>query len=70
MCVIVCSGEFDLDTTGNLAAACDRAAADARLLVLDVTRVTFADSPFLNVSIRLNNSRLLVLAVPLPHQLA
>ncbi|MFE6912173.1 STAS domain-containing protein [Streptomyces erythrochromogenes] len=67
--VLVCAGEFDLDTTGKLAAACDRDAADARLLVLDVTGVTFADSSFLNVLIRLNNSRTLVLAGPLPHQL-
>lgn len=67
--VVVCSGEFDLDTTGKLAAACDGDAAAARLLVLDVTGVTFADSSFLNVLIRLNNSRSLVLEGPLAHQL-
>ncbi|MFJ3637603.1 STAS domain-containing protein [Streptomyces sp. NPDC090112] len=67
--VVVCSGEFDLDTTGKLAAACDGEVGDARLLVLDVTGVTFADSSFLNVLIRLHNSRSLVLAGPLPHQL-
>ncbi|MFJ9597884.1 STAS domain-containing protein [Streptomyces virginiae] len=60
--VVGCTGEFDLDTTGKLADACDRDAADARLLVLDVTGATFADSSFLNVLIRLNNSRSLVLA--------
>ncbi|MGW9374068.1 STAS domain-containing protein [Streptomyces xanthophaeus] len=67
--MVVCSGEFDLDTTGKLAAACDRDAAAVRLLVLDVTGVTFADSSFLNVLIRLHNSRSIVLAGPLPHQL-
>ncbi|MEU9235938.1 STAS domain-containing protein [Streptomyces subrutilus] len=67
--VVVCSGEFDLDTVGALAAACDQEAADARLLVLDVSRVAFADSTFLNVLIRLRNSRPTVLVGPLPNQL-
>ncbi|MFD6970417.1 STAS domain-containing protein [Streptomyces sp. NPDC059949] len=67
--VVVCSGEFDLDTAGKLAAACDHDAAEARLLVVDVAGVTFADSSFLNVLIRLHNSRSLALAGPLPHQL-
>ncbi|MER5567148.1 STAS domain-containing protein [Streptomyces goshikiensis] len=67
--VIVCSGEFDLDTVGVLAAACDRDAAGAELLVLDVARVAFADSSFLNVLIRLRNTRPVVLAGPLPAQL-
>ncbi|MFJ7779766.1 STAS domain-containing protein [Streptomyces yangpuensis] len=31
--------------------------------------MTFADSSFLNLLIRLNNSRSLALAGPLPHQL-
>ncbi|MEW2417836.1 STAS domain-containing protein [Streptomyces sp. NPDC046866] len=67
--VVVCSGEFDQDTTGKVAAACGGEAADARLLVLDVTGVTFADSSFLNVLIRLRNARPVVLAGPLPRQL-
>ncbi|MFD4247579.1 STAS domain-containing protein [Streptomyces sp. NPDC058525] len=66
---IVCEGEFDLDTVGVLAAACDRDAAGAELLVLDVARVAFADSSFLNVLIRLRNTRSVVLAGPLPSQL-
>ncbi|MER6317025.1 STAS domain-containing protein [Streptomyces sp. NPDC001581] len=53
--VVVCSGEFDLDAAG-MAAACDHDAAGARLLVVDVAGVTFADSSFLNVLIRPNNS--------------
>ncbi|MCX4960971.1 STAS domain-containing protein [Streptomyces virginiae] len=67
--VVVCTGEFDLDTTGELAVACDRVTADAQLLVIDVSGVAFADSSFLNVLIRLRNSRPLVLAGPLPSQL-
>ncbi|WP_052714047.1 STAS domain-containing protein [Streptomyces katrae] len=66
---IVCAGEFDLDTTGKLEAACQGEAAGARLLVIDVTGVAFADSSFLNVLIRLRNTRPVVLAGPLPHQL-
>ncbi|MFE2554101.1 STAS domain-containing protein [Streptomyces sp. NPDC059355] len=58
-----------MDTTGKPAAACDRDAAEARLLVVDVAGVTFADSSFLNVLIRPNNSRSLALAGPLPNQL-
>lgn len=67
--VIVCSGEFDLDTVGVLAQACDRDAADAPLLVLDVALVAFADSSFLNELIRLRNTRPVVLAGPLPTHL-
>lgn len=67
--VVVCAGEFDLDTAGVLAAACDREAAGAALLVLDVARVEFADSSFLNVLIRLRNTRPVVLGGPLPAQL-
>lgn len=66
--VIVCSGEFDLDTNGVLLTACQREAG-AGLLVLDVTQVTFADSAFLNVLIQLHHTRPLVLAGPLPGQL-
>ncbi|MET9605993.1 STAS domain-containing protein [Streptomyces sp. NPDC006512] len=67
--VVVCCGEFDLDTSGVLAAACAREGAGAALVVVDVARVTFADSAFLNVLIRLRNSRPLALAGPLPNQL-
>ncbi|MFE5724762.1 STAS domain-containing protein [Streptomyces erythrochromogenes] len=67
--VVICSGEFDMDTVGILAAACERDAADAELLVLDVAWVAFADSSFLNELIRLRNTRQMVLAGPLPAQL-
>lgn len=69
VCVVVCSGEFDQDTVGMLVDACDTEASGAKLLVLDVARVLFADSAFLNVMIRLRNSRRMALAGPVPHQL-
>ncbi|MFK0223676.1 STAS domain-containing protein [Streptomyces vinaceus] len=67
--VVVCGGEFDLDTVGALARACEGEATAAELLVLDVTGVAFADSTFLNELLRLRRSRLVVLAGPLPSQL-
>ncbi|MEU3317354.1 STAS domain-containing protein [Streptomyces sp. NPDC006662] len=59
MWVVGCSGELDLEASQKVRAACEGEAAGARLLVLDVTGVTFADSSFLNVLIRLPNSRCL-----------
>ncbi|MEU9027107.1 STAS domain-containing protein [Streptomyces sp. NPDC048383] len=69
VCRVVCSGEFDLDSIGLLADACDRQAADADLLVVDVAGLTFADSAFLGVLVRLRHTRRLVLAGPVPGQL-
>ncbi|MCY0929061.1 STAS domain-containing protein [Streptomyces sp. H27-H1] len=66
--VLVCSGEFDLDTAGVLRAACERASA-AEILVLDVAQVGFADSTFLNLLLKLRKSRRLVLIGPLSEQL-
>ncbi|MFE5495283.1 STAS domain-containing protein [Streptomyces virginiae] len=66
--VVVCSGEFDLDTTELLIEACDIAPAPAGL-VLDVRQVAFADSSFLNTLILLRNTRPLTLRGPLPHQM-
>ncbi|MFE6906713.1 STAS domain-containing protein [Streptomyces erythrochromogenes] len=66
--LILCSGEFDLDTTGLLVKVCGEA-APAEPLILDVTQVTFADSSFLNALIRVRNSRPLALRGPLPKQL-
>ncbi|MBZ9599913.1 MULTISPECIES: STAS domain-containing protein [Streptomyces] len=67
--VVVCSGEFDLDTTGLLVDACDVRPMPADLLVVDVRQVTFGDSSFLNALIRLRNTRRLALLGPLPNQL-
>ncbi|MFJ9550595.1 STAS domain-containing protein [Streptomyces erythrochromogenes] len=67
--VVVCSGEFDLDTTGLLVDACDIRPVPAGLLVVDVRQVAFGDSSFLNALIRLRNTRPLALRGPLPKQL-
>ncbi|MFF3728558.1 STAS domain-containing protein [Streptomyces erythrochromogenes] len=69
VCVVACAGEFDQDTVGLLEVTCERETASAKLLVLDVKNVAFADSSFLNTLIRLRNTRPLVLAGPLPAQL-
>ncbi|WP_234379317.1 STAS domain-containing protein [Streptomyces sp. IGB124] len=67
--IVVCSGEFDLDTTGLLLEACDTTTLPAALLVVDVRQVAFGDSSFLNALIRLRNTRPLILRGPLPSQL-
>lgn len=69
VCVVVCAGEFDMDHDEKVAAACAGEAADAARLVLDVARVTFADSSFLSLLVRLRNTRDLVLQGPVPGQL-
>ncbi|WUX87161.1 STAS domain-containing protein (plasmid) [Streptomyces sp. NBC_01426] len=65
-------GEFDADTEGSLDAACDEAiaAGDVERLALDVRGITFADSPFLNLLLRVHRACDLVLLEPLPPQLA
>ncbi|MEU9028981.1 STAS domain-containing protein [Streptomyces sp. NPDC048383] len=70
--VIACTGEFDQDILGPLKAACTAATDDpgVRRIVLDVTQVAFADSSMLNLMLRLRATDRLVLAGPLPAQLA
>lgn len=68
--VVSCAGEFDQDTIGELGTICARLDSGAKLLVLDVKNVAFADSSFLNTLIRLRNTRPLVLEGPLPDQLS
>ncbi|MFD9451794.1 STAS domain-containing protein [Streptomyces sp. NPDC059985] len=65
---VVCSGEFDLDSVGLLAQACDGEAADAEPLVVDVAGLEFADSSYLSVLVRLRRTRKLVLGGPVPDQ--
>ncbi|KPI33688.1 Sulfate transporter/antisigma-factor antagonist STAS [Actinobacteria bacterium OV450] len=69
VCVVSCAGEFDQDTVGELRAVCERVGAGVSLLVLDVRNVAFADSSFLNILIRLRNTRPVALQGPLPSQL-
>ncbi|MCY0944835.1 STAS domain-containing protein [Streptomyces antarcticus] len=70
--VITCSGAFDQATLEPLRRACAPALADpaVRRIVLDVSRVTFADSSMLNTMLRLLRTSSLVLAGPLPRTLA
>ncbi|MFJ8208928.1 STAS domain-containing protein [Streptomyces sp. NPDC096033] len=57
-----------MDTIGELRNACNEA-GPADLLVVDVARVSFADSTFLNLLVQFRNTRPLALQGPLPHQL-
>ncbi|MFE2922164.1 STAS domain-containing protein [Streptomyces goshikiensis] len=70
--VIVCTGEFDQDTIAPLKAACAAAVDDPRVrrIVLDISALAFADSSMLNLMLRVRASGRLVLAGPLPRQLA
>ncbi|MER6394366.1 STAS domain-containing protein [Streptomyces sp. NPDC001523] len=70
--VIVCAGEFDQRTLGPLHEAGDAALADPTIerIVLDVSRITFADSSMLNEMFRLRRAGDLVLVGPLPPSLA
>lgn len=69
--VIVCAGDFDQDTLEPLDRACTAAADDpaVRRIVLDVTRITFADSSMLNLMVRMLHTGRLVVAGPVPVQL-
>ncbi|MFG2621798.1 STAS domain-containing protein [Streptomyces sp. NPDC048507] len=70
--VIVCAGEFDQEAVGPLRSATDEALTDPHLrrIVIDVRELTFADSSVLHLLVRLLHSGRLVLAGPLPPQLA
>ncbi|MGW7059603.1 STAS domain-containing protein [Streptomyces sp. NPDC054904] len=70
--MIACSGEFDQDTLEPLRQAYAPAVADPaiRRIVLDVSRITFADSSMLNTMFHLLRTGRLVLAGPLPRSLA
>ncbi|MER5807833.1 STAS domain-containing protein [Streptomyces sp. NPDC002033] len=70
--VIVCTGELDLDTVEPLQSATEQAIADRglRRIVVDVSALTFADFSVLHQLVRLLRTGRLVLAGPLPPQLA
>ncbi|MFD7027874.1 STAS domain-containing protein [Streptomyces sp. NPDC059917] len=71
--VITCIGEFDQDTLEPFRRAVAQATADPapRMIVLDISQITFADSSMLNEMLRLRHTgRPLVLAGPLPQRLA
>ncbi|MFD3876002.1 STAS domain-containing protein [Streptomyces sp. NPDC058623] len=69
--VIACSGDFDQASLEPLRQACAPAVAHpaVRRIVLDVSRITFADSAMLNEMLHLLRTGRLVLAGPLPRSL-
>ncbi|MGW7313538.1 STAS domain-containing protein [Streptomyces sp. NPDC054865] len=69
--VIVCAGEFDQRTLGPVHEAGTAALADPEIgrIILDVSRITFADSSMLNEMFRLRRGSDLILVGPLPNSL-
>ncbi|MFD6934672.1 STAS domain-containing protein [Streptomyces goshikiensis] len=70
--VIVCRGEFDLDTLAPLTAATETAVADQHIkrIIIDVAQVSFADSSMLNRLLATHGSGRLILVGPVQEQLA
>ena len=64
--VVVARGDYDMHTIAPLAKALEDAAARRPKVVLDTSGVTFADSTFLNLLIRVHHSGALCLAAPSP----
>ncbi|MEU0410815.1 STAS domain-containing protein [Streptomyces griseorubiginosus] len=64
--VIVAHGEYDLNNLGPLTEAVETAAAKQQRIALDVSGVTFADSTFLNLLLRINRLTSLRLVAPAP----
>ncbi|QES46951.1 anti-sigma factor antagonist [Streptomyces venezuelae] len=62
--VVAARGELDQDTLAPLEAALDAAADRSRLVVLDAGAVTFGDSSFLNLLLRLHHLTTLRIAAP------
>lgn len=62
--VVAAQGELDQDTLGPLEEALASAAARHRLVVLDAGSVTFGDSSFLNLLLRLHHLTTLRIAAP------
>ncbi|MEU6775059.1 STAS domain-containing protein [Streptomyces sp. NPDC046759] len=62
--VVVACGSYDLDSIAPLATALDAAARKYRTVVLDASRVVFADSTFLNLLIRTHHATGLRVAAP------
>ncbi|MFD9415706.1 STAS domain-containing protein [Streptomyces goshikiensis] len=69
--IIVCSGEFDIDSRDALDQALQNAHRDgATRTVLDMEHVSFADSSMLNALLVAHRRQHLVLAGPLSSQIA
>ncbi|MFG2623104.1 STAS domain-containing protein [Streptomyces sp. NPDC048507] len=66
--VLLCAGEFDMESAGLLSRAVMSGARNAQLLVVDVSELEFGDSSFLNVLLGLRRTHEVVLAGPVPSQ--
>ncbi|MGW0920375.1 STAS domain-containing protein [Streptomyces sp. NPDC002755] len=64
--VFVAHGQYDLNCLGPLSEALDLAAVKQPRTVLDVSGVTFADSSFLNLLLRIHQQTNLRLVSPAP----
>ncbi|MGW0871416.1 STAS domain-containing protein [Streptomyces sp. NPDC002740] len=64
--VIVAHGEYDLNNLGPLTEAVETAAVKQQRIALDVSGVTFADSTFLNLLLRIHQRTSLRLVAPAP----
>ncbi|MER5728335.1 STAS domain-containing protein [Streptomyces sp. NPDC002138] len=62
--VVTGSGEYDLDTLDAISGELSAAAAAHRMVVLDASAITFADSSFLNLLIRTHHATRLRIAAP------
>ncbi|MFF3013095.1 STAS domain-containing protein [Streptomyces sp. NPDC057939] len=62
--VVTATGEYDADTVGPIAEELTAAAATHRTVVLDASALTFADSSFLNLLIRVHRTTALRIAAP------
>lgn len=64
MWLVRASGELDLDTVGGLREELEAAAARYPVVILDLSRVEFGDSSFLNLLIRVRTTTRLRLVAP------
>ncbi|MET9962201.1 STAS domain-containing protein [Streptomyces sp. NPDC006326] len=62
--VVAARGELDQDTLASLEEALNSAADRHRLVILDATSITFGDSSFLNLLLRLHRLTALRIAAP------
>ncbi|THA46195.1 anti-sigma factor antagonist [Streptomyces sp. A1136] len=69
--IIVCRGDFDMDTLTPFTAATQEAVADegVRRIIIDVAQVTFADSSMLNALLTTHRCGCLILVGPVQDQL-
>ncbi|MFJ4519503.1 STAS domain-containing protein [Streptomyces sp. NPDC088810] len=64
--VVAAHGEYDMKTIAPLADALEAAARKHSIVVLDVAGVTFGDSTFLNLLLRVHSQTTLRLVAPAP----